>query len=407
MALIVSITEGGSFLMRKHVAFVVVPEHGNVNPTLPLVRELIARGHKVSYATGTKLLPALPDGVVAIATDSPVASLAPEFTEFDAGVFAEIMAGLLAQAEAALPVLRQHFTADPPDVICYDSMTFVGRVLSEQLGIPGVALVPTFASNEHVDAEKMFTGDNFDHTNPKLGEVFGRMMAFAAEQGVAVGPLASEVPPLSLVFVPQEFQVAGDTFDGDDRFVFVGADPAERPGYGTWEPPAGDAPVLFVSLGTTWNARPDFFRDCVTAFADTDWHVVMAVGGRFDVSELGPLPANFEVRPYVPQNTVLEHADMFISHAAMGSVLDALYYGVPLVCVPQMPENAANARQVEDLGLGRLLGRDDRTPEMLRVTVEQLRVDEDVQANVVKMRESVRENWGPGLGADAIEDYLN
>jgi len=32
--------------MSKHLVFVVTPGHGHVNPTLPLVEELVARGHE-------------------------------------------------------------------------------------------------------------------------------------------------------------------------------------------------------------------------------------------------------------------------------------------------------------------------------------------------------------------------
>src|ERR1700742_5197945 len=37
-----------------HISFMAVPEHGHINPGLPLVTELVARGHRVSYATTEK-----------------------------------------------------------------------------------------------------------------------------------------------------------------------------------------------------------------------------------------------------------------------------------------------------------------------------------------------------------------
>lgn len=40
--------------MGKHFAFVAPPAFGHVNPTLPLVEELVSRGHRVSYATGPR-----------------------------------------------------------------------------------------------------------------------------------------------------------------------------------------------------------------------------------------------------------------------------------------------------------------------------------------------------------------
>ncbi len=35
----------------RHVLFVALAGHGHVTPTLPLVEELVQRGHRVAYAT--------------------------------------------------------------------------------------------------------------------------------------------------------------------------------------------------------------------------------------------------------------------------------------------------------------------------------------------------------------------
>ncbi|XVS65936.1 hypothetical protein ACQPYE_07745 [Actinosynnema sp. CA-299493] len=34
----------------SHIAFLNIPGHGHVNPTLPVVTELVNRGHRVTYA---------------------------------------------------------------------------------------------------------------------------------------------------------------------------------------------------------------------------------------------------------------------------------------------------------------------------------------------------------------------
>jgi hypothetical protein len=38
-----------------------------------------------------------------------------------------------------------------------------------------------------------------------------------------------------------------------------------------WQPPDPGRPVVLISLGTFCHPRPDFFRRCLDAFADTDW----------------------------------------------------------------------------------------------------------------------------------------
>ncbi|MFF4599220.1 hypothetical protein [Amycolatopsis sp. NPDC001319] len=38
--------------MGKHLFFVAAPAAGHVNPVLPLVAELVGRGHRVTFASG-------------------------------------------------------------------------------------------------------------------------------------------------------------------------------------------------------------------------------------------------------------------------------------------------------------------------------------------------------------------
>jgi len=164
--------------------------------------------------------------------------------------------------------------------------------------------------------------------------------------------------------------------------------------------------VLFISLGTAFNDRPAFFRMCLQAFGDGVWQVAMAVGDRVDPAGLGPVPGNVEVRPSFPQLAVLRHADVFVSHAGMNSTMESLYHAVPLVTVPQMPEQEANARRVEELGLGRRLAPQELTPELLRATVDEVAADEEIRANLAAMRTSIRKAGGSVAAADAIEARL-
>jgi calicheamicin 4-deoxy-4-thio-alpha-D-digitoxosyltransferase len=75
-----------------------------------------------------------------------------------------------------------------------------------------------------------------------------------------------------------------ETFD--DRYAFVGPCLTERAHQGEWQPP-GIGPMLWISLGTAFNERTDFFRTCAEAFAGTPWQVVMSIGTLDDPVELG------------------------------------------------------------------------------------------------------------------------
>jgi MGT family glycosyltransferase len=103
---------------------------------------------------------------------------------------------------------------------------------------------------------------------------------------------------------------------------------------------------------------------------------------------------------------VLRRADVFVSHAGMNSTMEALYHAVPLVTVPQMPEQEANARRVEELGLGCRLDPHELTPERLRALVDEVAADEEIRANLAAMHTAIRKAGGSVAAADAIEARL-
>ncbi|MFI9011037.1 macrolide family glycosyltransferase [Actinosynnema sp. NPDC053489] len=383
-----------------HFAFVSAPAAGHVNPTLPLVEELVRRGHRVSYATG----PATADGA-ARAGATPVvlpSELPPDLDsrgEFTAEQLAVTLGYFLDDAEVSFPVLAAHFEADRPDAVCYDSVTFTGRVLANLLGVPEVALVPTFAENERFSATQVYLPPTFDHGHPDLVAAVERMGEFAAGFSFLDDPnlMFGHVAPLNVVFVPRSFQLSADTFD--ERFRFVG------PSLGSWQEaeewsPRTDAPVLLISLGTVFTTRPDFYRACVEAFGDGPWEVVMSIGG-LDPALLGPLPGNVTAHARVPQVAVLRHASAFVSHAGMNSVMESLYHGVPFVAVPQIPEQRAVAARAAELGVGVTL--EDQTPEGLRAAVSAASAN---RAAVAAMRDVVRSAGGARAAADAVEGLV-
>jgi MGT family glycosyltransferase len=208
---------------------------------------------------------------------------------------------------------------------------------------------------------------------------------------------------LNLVFLPRRFQYAGDSFD--DRFVFVGPSVDGREGADGWQPPAPGTRLLFISLGTAMNNRPEFFRLCLEAFGGTGWQVVMAIGDQVDRAGLGPIPANFEVRPYFPQPAVLGRATAFLTHSGMNSTMESLVAEVPMVSVPQMGEQAANGRRVEELGLGRRLP-EEPTADVLRETVDAVADDPSIRANLADMAKVIGEAGGAPAAADALERLL-
>jgi UDP:flavonoid glycosyltransferase YjiC (YdhE family) len=72
------------------------------------------------------------------------------------------------------------------------------------------------------------------------------------------------------------------------------------------------------------------------------------------VSVGGDLPGNVEVSAWTPHADVLPSTALVITHAGMGTVMAAMAYGVPMLCLPMGRDQDRNAARVERLGLGRV-----------------------------------------------------
>lgn len=382
--------------------FVALAGHGHVTPTLPLVRELVRRGHRVRYACGPEFedavttagaqwvgLPGLPPFV-------PAADVGPD------GIvlwFRHFFAALAAM----YPVLLQHCGEQRPDAVVYDATNWPARLVARELEIPAVRTVPNLAENRsYSGVDQALTAGLHDH--PGMAALAGDVADFAAEHRVEldVASTMDVTEALNLVFVPRAFQPEGDSFD--ERFRFLGPVLGPRAGE-QWTPPVPTRPVLYISLGSIFTDHPAFYRTCLEAFGGGRWQVAMTLGGT-DPADLGPVPENVEVRPWFPQLAVLARATAFITHAGMGSTMEALHHGVPMLTLPQMPEQVVNAERVTELGLGRRLGPEALTADDLRRAAEEVVSDPTIRAGIGRMRADARDAGGAIGGADAIENFV-
>ncbi|KIH98819.1 hypothetical protein LP52_11195 [Streptomonospora alba] len=390
-----------------HIVFLAPPAVGHVNPTLGLVCELVSRGHRVSYpcteefADRVKAVGAEP---VLYETTMPGAGEKP-LTLHGYDVARGLLAGL-RETRRLSEGLDDWFRRNRPDLVVFDGLVaWWGRLLAYRHGIPAIPCWANFASNDEWSLTDEYV--KLPKLDLRLYWFILRMQRLAAREGLSVIELMDSVGRGirgHLVFVPRSFQYAGDTFD--DGFHFVGPCLRPREIEGRWRPPS-DRPVFLVSMGTLYHNQPGIFAAVMEAFADTRWHVVLATGPDVDPAALGDVPSNFEVSPSVPQLDVLEHAQLFLTHAGMGGVMEALHFGVPMIAVPQMAEQRANADRIEQLGVGRTLRPDAPDfADRLRALAAELPGDPSVREAVAGLQ---REMAAGGLPAavKVVEEALS
>jgi MGT family glycosyltransferase len=121
------------------------------------------------------------------------------------------------------------------------------------------------------------------------------------------------------------------------------------------------------------------------------------------VRSLGVVPDWVQLRTTVPQPAVLGVADAFVTHAGMGSCSEGLWYGAPMVAIPQAVDQPANADQLEAIGVGRHLRSDRPSPGEIRDAILAV-TDQPVRPRINIIRGEIRRDGGPARAADTVED---
>ncbi|MFI6708719.1 macrolide family glycosyltransferase [Nonomuraea sp. NPDC050478] len=387
--------------MTRHFLFMCQPDHGHVIPHLAVVAELVRQGNRVTYLTARAMAPQIESaGATVLCYDSAYQSVDLRKLEDDPlgllSLFLDESAAMLRAAER----LR-----DRPDLIVYDiSILHAGRVLARKWKLPATQLIPVFASNAHFSyLSSIYGGQEAERELPGwVDDMLGRTRDLALAHGVEADPaeLWWEVQDSNLVTLPRSFQFAGETFD--ERFAFVGPCLGERAFLSGWEPPGDGLPVALLSFGTVASGRPDLVRTCVRAFAELPWHGVVTLGDGMDPAELGPLPPTIEVRRWVSHLRVLEHASVAVTHGGMGTAMEALYWGCPMVVVPATAVDRPAARRIGELGLGRVVEPAELTPESLVDAVLAVAADPESRRNAEAMCRDIRSAGGTSRAADVL-----
>ena len=382
-----------------HIVMFGVNAISHTLPSIEILRELVARGHRVRVVN---------DPEQRELVESTGAELVPCTSTLPKGEWPEDTIGamrpFLEDAIQGLEQVRAIFDAEPADLYLADIGGFGARLLAEVHDRPFVQLSPTYVAwegyTEEVGAHIMSL-PGADAYRADFRAWLEREGATTTDPDEFMG-----VPPRALALVPRAMQPNADRVD-PSRITFVGPCHGERTEQGTWHRPGGAETVVLVSLGSSYTDQPEFYRECVTAFAGREgWHLVLQVGRRIDLDALGEVPDGVEVHRWVPQLAILRAADLFVTHAGMGGSGEGLLTATPMIVVPQDVDQFANADSLVGLGVARRLDTAEATATALAEAADDLLGDPAVTARLTELAGRARDEGGTPRAADLVEAEL-
>ena len=382
------------------IVFFCIPAHGHTNPTLNVVRELKARGHRVVYYSYDEFREKIEDAGAEFVSCNGNDTQLHLTKEEGAKIGADLALSTRVLVDTTLsldgPVCRD-MERLKPDCIVADSMAVWGKAVAKKLGIPFVCSTTTFAFNK--ESAKIMPHSLKETLSMILS--MGKVNAQVKRLQQAGYPVKSVLDLIgsdesvpTVVYTSPLFQPSAETFP--EHFAFVG--PSIRPAR-SQVVKTGEK-LVYISMGTVRNDMLPLYRACVQAVKGTTWQVILSVGDQVDTQMLGALPENVSVFPSVDQIAVLTEADVFLTHCGMNSANEGLYFGVPLVTLPQTSEQSGVAARVEQLGAGLRLR--ETTPDAIRAALEKAMKDPSYRENAEKIGASFRASGGAKAAADCI-----
>ena len=385
--------------------FLIIPGHGHVNPTIGLVKELMAKGDEIVY-------------ICADMFRDKIEKVGAKFVGYSGETFirfnsnegndnAMSMAGKFIEINKLTLELAMKQEGEF-DYLVVDNFIYIDTRVVKKFNIKKViGTITTFALNEELTMD-LFGNFNSDKT---LLEGFKSLSGELSKMGMELTkhPILDVVnkdrADLKIVFTSKYYQPFSESFD--ETFEFVGPSIANRHELEDFniENPENKK-LIFASLGTVANENLNFYKNCFEALGSRDdLIVVMSVGNRIDISDLGPIPKNFKVFNYVPQLKLLKKVDLFITHGGMNSSSEGLYNGVPLVVVPQFGDQPIVAKRVAELGAGIALVNNISSSDITNA-VNKVLTDKSYKENAEKIGESLKNCGGYKRAANLIHEML-
>ena len=386
-----------------HIAYISMGAMGHVLAALPFCGELKKMGHRVSFFTAEFLREQVEAfGVDFYPVESPLNKGGKGDKNALENLLAELPMRFLNEGACGVKDIIKVLENDKPDLIVNDKMAVAGRLAASYLNVPIILFFTSFAANETFN-ETLQWPEGIEET-PARKEALKFAEDLQKQYGGKVltpYEIFASYTDFNIVTVDKRFQPCAETFP-DDRFFFAGPQIAQRAGEEKWEGPNNGKKTVYASLGTVFNNQPWFWPILFDAVKDLDINLICSIGNMLKPADLGEIPANVSLHAFLPQLKVLQNIDAFVSHAGIGSIMEATWFGVPTLDIPQMGDQFDTANKVAELGIGTgIFGRENITSENLRAGILDILENPKYRENLAVIQKDMHEHMGPGNAAKA------
>ncbi|MFP4410967.1 glycosyltransferase [Coleofasciculus sp.] len=406
------------------------PAIGHLNPMCVLGRELQRRGHTVVFFGVPDTLTKVADlGFTLIeigASDFPEGSIDPIFKtlgqltgqaglKFSISFFQREMQMLFREAPQAI----RDATCE---VLIVDQVTSPIATVADYLNLPFITVCNAMLVHREPAVPPYFTHWTYKTTlwarlRNRLGNAFVNFISRDLWNDIVAQRQRWKLPPYrqreeaysplaQLCQLPQAFDFPRERLPSHFHYIGRLQDPS-----GT-EPIAfksvsfpfdrlDERPLVYASLGTLQNQRPEIFECIAQACSTLDVQLVISLGN--PQAQPINLPGNPLVVPFAPHQQLIERSQVVVTHAGMNTVLTALGCGVPLVAIPITNEQPGIAARLALSKAGKTIRLDQLDETTLRTAIVEVLTEPSYRDNAQRLQTAIQEAGRVERAADIVE----
>ncbi len=391
----------------KKILFIVIPENGHINPYIGVAKHLQEKGFNIGFYSmhdiSAQLLAADLNCFVGEFIRPPLygKNHGKQFAENvkDAQWLRSWIKELLIdRSDEGIKNIKKVLNSFNPDLVITDPMIYPAAIAATLKGIKWVAISNSLNPVIHPDikSELLNTVQWLEPLRKKLFHDYGMDIQCSGCDMLS--------PHLNIAFATEEF-VGG----GHAKVNLVGPSiPQGRRGDEqsfAWEMLSTKVPIVYMSFGSQIYYQPEMFRTVFAAVRNQPIQVIAVINELMHSNELGNIPANVILTRYAPQLQLLPKATVMITHGGANSVMEAIYYGIPLLISPICNDQFHQAYFIERNNIGVEVDLNSTTVEQCWNVLHGLLHNATIHNNMARISQSYQQD-GALNAANIIADFI-
>lgn len=159
-------------------------------------------------------------------------------------------------------------------------------------------------------------------------------------------------------------------------------------------------PLVVVSLSSTFQNQDSVLANILRAVSTMPVRCLVTLGPAMENVSFS-IPDNVMVLPAFPHSKIFPQADAVVTHAGHGTVMRALAYGLPLICMPMGRDQLDNAALVAHHGAGLKLNKKAK-PSKIRHSLQRVLNDPGFTNNAQHLQAKIVND----ATAESASEYL-